>query len=359
MKVVIITNIPAPYRVDLYAFLNETYADYDFEIVYSGKSFPGREWTLNEDKLKYSHFLDSKLLSKKSQMDNYFIQLPKGLFKTLDKINPSVVIAMEYNPSALQAFLWCRLKGRKYIHLTDGTLASEDELGIMQKLSRYLIIRHSDALIASSTKAEEKLLWYGAKKELITKSLLTIDINPYKAIKRCPIPGRILFTGRLVHKKGIDLLIEALPYIESDYELRIVGNSESDDISNIESRAKELNVLDKISFGGYLESDDLYKEYSQANVFVFPSINDCFGLVLIEALCSGIPIVSSTLADGTYDVVKNGINGYLANPYDAKGFAEAIDKAFKLNISDNPTDKFSFNETTKGYIEAIEIALQH
>lgn len=63
----------------------------------------------------------------------------------LTRINPDVVIAWEYNPSALKALLWCKRHGRKFIHLTDGTLHSERNIGRVQKLMRHIIIRHADA----------------------------------------------------------------------------------------------------------------------------------------------------------------------------------------------------------------------
>lgn len=62
----------------------------------------------------------------------------------LTRINPDVVIAWEYNPSALKALLWCKCHGRKFIHLTDGTLHSERNIGHVQKLMRHIIIRHAD-----------------------------------------------------------------------------------------------------------------------------------------------------------------------------------------------------------------------
>ena len=102
----------------------------------------------------------------------------EGLLKILEQ-KPDVVIAMEYNPAALQALWWCRRNGKKFIHLTDGTLFSERNIGKIQKVTRKIITKNCDAAIASSTRAKEKLLAWGVPEEKIFVSLLTVDVQAY------------------------------------------------------------------------------------------------------------------------------------------------------------------------------------
>ena len=70
----------------------------------------------------------------------------------------------------------------------------------------------------------------------------------------------------------------------------------------------------------------LLKEYSEASVFVLPTREDCFGLVLVEAMAAGLPIVSSKYADGSYDVIKDGVNGDIVDPFDSAALARAIER---------------------------------
>ena len=178
-KVLLITNIPAPYRVDLFYYMQTHQQTHEFFVIYTNRNEDNRQWTIDERKLLQSTILESKIIKRKGEGDMHYLHIPQHLTREITRINPDVVIAWEYNPSALKALLWCKRHGRKFIHLTDGTLHSERNIGRVQKLMRHIIIRHADACIASSTKAKEKLLHWGAPERKIFISLLTVDISRF------------------------------------------------------------------------------------------------------------------------------------------------------------------------------------
>lgn len=97
------------------------------------------------------------------------------------------------------------------------------------------------------------------------------------------------------------------------------------------------------------------------DVFVLPTREDCFGLVLLEALCMLKPIATSKYADGAYDIVLNGKNGIIADPYNSREFGHAIeaillDEMYKRNgvdINKEIRNKFTFKSVSQGYIDAI------
>lgn len=96
-------------------------------------------------------------------------------------------------------------------------------------------------------------------------------------------------------------------------------------------------------------------------MFVLPTREDCFGLVLLEALCSGTPIVASKYADGAYDIVHPGENGLIVDPEDADALAEAIDsilssEEIQRRYSQNCRQyipQFEFEAVMQGYLQAI------
>lgn len=139
------------------------------------------------------------------------------------------MIAAEYNLAALQCIAWCKLHRKKFIHLTDGTLHSERQIGKMQKLSRKIVCNSADACIASSTKAKEKLLAWKVRESAIFISLLTVDGSGYQKVKKNRKKGRLLYVGGIIKRKGLDLLIEALSYVKEDYSLHIVGDGEEEE----------------------------------------------------------------------------------------------------------------------------------
>ena len=115
-------------------------------------------------------------------------------------------------------------------------------------------------------------------------------------------------------------------------------------------------------FKGFLEGDELIKEYVNSSLFILPTREDCFDLVTLEAMCCGLSVISSKYADSAYDLIEEGRNGYIVDPYDKKSLSDAIEKFLadgKLieNMGQTGkimTGKFNFSQTSKGFIEAIK-----
>ena len=227
-KVLLITNIPAPYRVDLFYYMQTHQQTHEFFVIYTNRNEDNRQWVIDERKLLQSTILKSKIIKHKGEGDVHYLHIPQHLTREITRINPDVVIAWEYNPSALKALLWCKRHGRKFIHLTDGTLRSERNIGRVQKLMRHIIIRHADACIASSTKAKEKLLHWGVPERKIFLSLLTVDISRFRYAEKRENQHTLLFVGRIIPLKGLDLLLRALPKVHQPFELLIVGDGEAE-----------------------------------------------------------------------------------------------------------------------------------
>ena len=363
-KVLIISNIPSPYRTALFRYLQNDQRDYRFQVLYTSHTEADRAWSAQE-KLEDTFFQDSKVLSVKGGevggTATRFIHIPKGLWGMLNQIRPDVIIGSEYNLSAVQAYLWAKGHRVPYINLTDGTLHSETYIGRIQKFTRKLIISGSDAYLASSTRAKEKLLHWGAKEDKIVLSFLTVPLEPYLGLERQPEPGRILFVGRISHEKGLDLLVRALAETKESAHLRVVGNDVGGEQAQVENLVKELGLEHRVEFLGYREGEALLEEYRKCALLAVPSRSDCFGLVMVEAACAGVPVLASCYADGAPDILTEGKNGLTADPFDAKAFGQAIDKMLKMDLNAEEYraplgEKFSFREAAQGYIQAVKRA---
>lgn len=369
-KVVIITNIPAPYRVDLFQHLQNNYMDYTFYIVYSSESDKcGREWTVGEDKMKNSYFLQSKVITIHKKYDDRIIIIPKGVWKILDDIKPDVVVGSEYNPTIIQAMLWCKLKKIKYVSWTDGTPHSERNIGKIQKILRKFVIKNAKAYIASSTASMDNQLAFGAKKDACFISFLTVKTDKYRIKSRENIsrednsPKKVLYVGSLIERKGVDLLLQAMALLSEDYVLTIVGNGSEQ--KQLLKMAEELGISHRINWRGFLEGEELLKCYEQNDIFVLPTREDCFGLVILEAICANLPVVCSKWADGSRDLIEPMKNGIIVDPYDKEEFAKMIRKCFEkpdifnnlLDINEKKIQQFSFESVGKGYMDAVEYAI--
>lgn len=172
----------------------------------------------------------------------------------------------------------------------------------------------------------------------------------------------IFFVGRMVHEKGVQVLIEALPIIReaySDCKLVIVGGGNKDHLIR---RVNELELNDRVYFTGYIDDETLIKLYSVIDVAVYPSLYEPFGIVALEAMAARVPVVVTDVG-GLREVVDHGVAGLTAwsdnpdslawgisqilnNPYTAKMMVE--------NAYQKVTDVFNWNHIAEQTAEVYE-----
>lgn len=362
-RAVFITNIPSPYRVDFFAFMQKSYPEYEFHIIFSGAGMENRKWNVEMAELSNYTFLKSRTIIIRKRFDDRYIFLPVGVERALEKIKPDLVFAMEYNPTILRAVHWCRKKRVPFVSWTDGTLNSEKNIGKVQRLSRKYIIKRAAAFIASSTASKEAQIAYGAAPEKCFISYLTVDIHKYLAKKETYDARQLLYVGSLIQRKGLDLLLPALVRTPEDIRLVIVGEGQEKQI--LEEQIAKLGIKERVEFMGYVEGEPLRELYRTSDVFILPTREDCFGLVILEAMCASLPVISSKYADGARDLVEDGVNGYIVDPEDTEAFAAAITRIFSEGrlaemgeASYDRAHEFSFAHVAEGCIEALRYVLE-
>ncbi|HAG69382.1 MAG TPA: hypothetical protein DCL38_05355 [Lachnospiraceae bacterium] len=366
-RIAIITNQPAPYRVDFFSFLQKHYSHrYDIYIIFSaGNEKTQRAWRADEKKLSNAVFLRSKVFCLKNSMDVHEVILSYGIGKELSAIDPDVVVSSEYNYTSILAGSWCRANGVPYISWSDGTRFSERSIGLLQKLSRKYIIKGSRAFIASSTRTKENQIYLGADEGRIHISELAVDISRYEGSgKEYREDGPLLFVGSLIKRKGLDLLLDALSLIKDrSFKLEVVGKGPDEE--ELKALCRELKLEDRVTFRGFVDEAALTELYEKSSLFILPTREDCFGLVTLEAMCCALPVITSKYADGSYDLVEDGKTGRITDPYDKEGFAAVI-----AELMDDPgkrremgaagkkkSAEYSFENTASGFIEALDSCL--
>ena len=127
----------------------------------------------------------------------------------------------------------------------------------------------------------------------------------------------ILFMGRLVYEKGIQHLISAMPKILDHYhDVKLVIAGKGGMLDELKAQANNLGISQKVYFAGYLNSKDVQKMYRCADISVFPSTYEPFGIVALEAMLAGVPVVVSDIG-GLNEIVEHGVTGmksYAGNP---------------------------------------------
>ena len=135
----------------------------------------------------------------------------------------------------------------------------------------------------------------------------------------------ILCVSRLSYRKGIHVLLNAMKILTDEMDdIRLIILGEGEMFLLLRTQAKSLDLENRVSFMGYVPSQQLPKFYGMTDVFVLPSITaEAFGIVLLEAMASGKPVVATNVG-GIPEVVESSNCGILVDPWDEYALAEAI-----------------------------------
>ncbi len=155
-----------------------------------------------------------------------------------------------------------------------------------------------------------------------------VDINLFcpeeKQYRRDDLPLILLHVGRLSYEKRIDVVIRAFARLLTSHpQARLVIVGEGPEKSRLHSLVDVLGISKSVDFEGFVPHDQLPFFYTRANIFVTASTIETQGLVALEAMACGLPIVSVN-AMALPDLVKHEVNGYLVPPDDEAAFAEAV-----------------------------------
>lgn len=158
--------------------------------------------------------------------------------------------------------------------------------------------------------------------DLQNGSISNEDVVQLQRKLKCSRQEVILYVGRLVYYKGLDYLLEAVKQI--DAQLIVVGKGNERD--RLEQKAQELGVKHRVHFAGYVPDDKLPIYYSMADLFVLPSISpaEAFGIVQVEAMSHGVPVINTDLPTGVPFVSPHEQTGLTVPPRDSRELANSI-----------------------------------
>lgn len=168
----------------------------------------------------------------------------------------------------------------------------------------------------------------------------------------------LMFCGANFKGKGLKYIIEALPKVDSNVKLFVVGRDRKGNEGFYKELADDLGVLNKIIFTGEIKKN-INDYYVASDIFVFPARHEAFGLVVIEAMASGLPVITSE-SIGVAEMIKNDYDGLLLNdPTDSNEISRKIDlliedKNLRRKIGENArksAEKYSWEEIARRTLE--------
>jgi D-inositol-3-phosphate glycosyltransferase len=205
------------------------------------------------------------------------------------------------------------------------------------------IAADADRIICASEGEKEMLVsLYGAVPSRVTVVPCGVDTLRFRPMKRdrarCKLglpddEPIVLFVGRIEPLKGIDVLIEAAARVDGAFRLLVVGGDgkDAERKQSLTGLADDLGLSDRVTFLDAVRHDDLPLYYNAADICVVPSYYESFGLVAVEAMACGVPVVASRVG-GLKETVIDGRTGYLVPWRCPDPFAERLE----LLLSNEP-----------------------
>lgn len=187
------------------------------------------------------------------------------------------------------------------------------------------VLRHADRILATSPRYIESSPWLQPVKDKCLAVPIGVDIARFQPPAR-PYAGppKLLFVGRLRYYKGVDTLIAAMAELPAEVTLDIAGTGPMRE--TLAEQVAALNLSERVRFLDDVSDAALPALYQQASLFVLPSNarSEAYGIVLVEAMASGLPCVSTELGTGTSWLVRDGVTGRVVPPQDPPAMASAI-----------------------------------
>jgi D-inositol-3-phosphate glycosyltransferase len=211
----------------------------------------------------------------------------------------------------------------------------EDETELRIEGEREVV--HSCEQIIAATEREKKDLsyYYGAKMQKITVLPCGVNLDIFKPINRetayselgLSQQNTVLYVGRIEQLKGLGQLLKAISQIEDSFSPRLIVVG-GDDYGNVETQAlynlaEELQIKDRIVFSGPVPQEKLSLYYSIADVCVIPSYYESFGMVALESLACGTPVVATDVG-GMRNIIRSDRAGYVIESNSPDCLAEKI-----------------------------------
>lgn len=311
MKVLFITNIPNPYRNDFY---NELGKYVELTVIYEAMRASNQGIRFNWDNGQVYNY--RAIFLNEGDIDEK--KLDKQIFRYISRNYNYIFVTNYAYRTEMAAIVFLKVHHIPYIMEIDGGIIRKENM-IKRIIKRFLISKAS-AYFSPSAETDKFLLYYGADKNKINRHPFT-SLHKNQILEKLPskeektvirrklgIVGDnvILGVGQLIYRKGWDVLLNIAKDIDAD--VYILGDGEL-------RKQYEQIIIDKhitnVHFMGFQSNEVTRLYYVAADVFVLPTREDIWGLVINEAMAYGLPIVTTDRCNAGLELIKNGVNGFV------------------------------------------------
>jgi glycosyltransferase involved in cell wall biosynthesis len=376
-KILLITNIPTPYRLPLFNELNGQLENkgLKLKVIFGALGYPRRKWELDMSECQFDYkVLFSKKIGYSDPEKTSFTY--SGLYRVISEENPSVIITNAFSIATAKLWLRSFLKGNIRYIIWSGAIKQKYNIdSFLRKLQRKMLIKRAAGFVAYGSKAKEYLISLGADPEKIEIGINTVDTEFYRQetgkmrnLENRNNKKHILYIGHLSQRKNVSKVLEGINLLSksrSDFLLDIVGDGEES--KRLEKYVDENQLIDYVMFHGFKQKSDIPQFMAQSDCFLFQTDFDIWGLVLVEAMAAGLPCIASIHAGATHDLIRDEITGFAMDFSETEKVAEKINwildnheqaKEIGQNASRFIEENVSIEKSAEGFVKAVIKAIR-
>jgi glycosyltransferase involved in cell wall biosynthesis len=318
-RLLILSIFPAPYRVDVFKELQQKYEITVYFEVLKNES-RASEWFVQNSDLEFT------LLTTPEGRRKY-----RSDYVNIKEYN--AVLAYDYSSSrALMLQMQCILNRIPYYINCDGGFINYNYFKM--KIKKYFV-SHAKRCFAGNIHAKNYFLAYGAKEDnIVIHNFSSVHRN--EILKTPPEPSLkellrkkyniqgdkiAISVGQFIYRKGYDILLTIWKSMPYNYHLIIIGGGQLQ--PEYEKIVSDNNMLN-VHIYGYMQRSIIYDYYKLSDLFVFPTREDIWGLVINEAMACALPVITTDRCIAGLELIKNGINGYVVPVGDSGTLSERI-----------------------------------
>lgn len=338
-KALIVSSYPAPYRVGVFSCLAK---EYETDIYF--------DTCKNEDR-NSKWFCKSDIVAFQV-LDN--LEARKDFDLALKNIKQyDFVIA--YDPTrvpAMKAITRCRMKGVPYFVNNDGAILKKNFL--KDAIKRFLF-RGAIACFAAGKSSIKYYRYYGVdndriylhkfsslyNKDILNKPISSAERKSKRLSLNLPNMSTVVSVGQFIERKGFDVLLNAWKDLDRNAQLLLIGGGSEK--GKYEEMIQTLN-LKHVHLMGFMDKKNLFEYYMASDIFVLPTKEDIWGLVINEAMSVGLPIITTNKCNAGLELIDEGINGYIVPKGDIN---DLTDKMKMLLNSDSLRNEMGINNLKK------------
>lgn len=328
-RTLLLTNMVPPYRVPVFQELDDLLGG-KCKVVALTRMEGNRQWKdAVPEGLGVKTLAGYQLRAKGWER---IIHVNWGLRELVKQERPEVVVIGGWDAIASWCLLRAARAGGSRIVLWSGSHRFTSRVSSeWRTFLKRIFVGKCDAFVAYGSLAREYLVALGANQERVVTGTNAVECSRFapdperrttvRAIHGVGDSVVVLFSGQIIPRKGLDDLIEAMACVPPQAILWVVGAGK--ERARYEALA-QVRIPGRYIFFGHQEYGDMPGFFNAADLLVMPSYEEVWGLVVNEAMSAGLPVVASSRAGATADLIVDGESGYSVEPGDVSGLAERI-----------------------------------